>query len=104
MTTLITLVLAPLILLTLGFAVELLAGIRPLRDAQLSIAAGASAVIIVPAHDEEELLRDTLAKLKEAGGSARILVVADNCRDATAAARQGFCAGFCEKSFEIRAT
>ena len=49
----------------------------------------ASAGVVVPAHNEEELLPACLAALREAAGSVRIpvrlLVVADACTDQTAA-------------------
>ena len=86
MTLLLALILAPLIVLTLCFTIELLAGIRPLGQVSLPISSVARAVIIVPAHDEEAIIGNTLATLKAAAGSvAQILVVADNCADATAA-------------------
>jgi cellulose synthase/poly-beta-1,6-N-acetylglucosamine synthase-like glycosyltransferase len=84
-TLLIAPILAPLTLLTFCFAVELLAGIRPLRRRPVSVPARATAVIVVPAHDEAAIIGHRLAALKEAAGDrARILVVADNCTDATA--------------------
>jgi glycosyltransferase involved in cell wall biosynthesis len=49
----------------------------------------ARAGVVVPAHDEEELLPACLAALRSAAGAAgvpvRLLVVADACTDATAA-------------------
>jgi cellulose synthase/poly-beta-1,6-N-acetylglucosamine synthase-like glycosyltransferase len=83
-TILIALILAPLTLLTLCFAVELLCGLRALR-AQPAPAAGAiAATIIVPAHNEEAVIGENLALLKEHSSGAAILVVADNCTDSTA--------------------
>ena len=41
-------------------------------------------MIIVPAHDEATGLRQRLSALKEAASPARVLIVADNCRDTTA--------------------
>ena len=85
MTLLLALILAPLTVLTLCFAVELLVGIRPLDQSSLPSTSVARAVIVVPAHDEEAIIGNTLAALKSAtGGAAQILVVADNCSDATA--------------------
>jgi cellulose synthase/poly-beta-1,6-N-acetylglucosamine synthase-like glycosyltransferase len=84
-TVIVALLLAPLILLTFCFAIELFAGIRPLRPVAASSGRGGTAVIIVPAHDEEPILRDRLASLQDAAARrARIVVVADNCRDSTA--------------------
>lgn len=86
MTILIALILALPTLLTFCFAVELVAGLRPLRQAESASAAGCRAVIIVPAHNEAEVIGGTLAALKEAAGDhVRIFVVADNCTDDTAA-------------------
>jgi cellulose synthase/poly-beta-1,6-N-acetylglucosamine synthase-like glycosyltransferase len=85
-TILIALILALPTLLTFCFAIELLAGLRPLRQAEAPSAAGRRAVIVVPAHNEAEVIGGTLASLKEAAGNrVRILVVADNCTDDTAA-------------------
>jgi len=83
-TSLIALFLAPLTILTFCFAVEVFAGLRPLRRRHSSAVAG-DVVIVVPAHDEEAILEARLKSLCDAAGaSARILVVADNCSDSTA--------------------
>lgn len=85
MTILIALALAPLILLTFCFAVEVFSGLRPLHLAAVRPGAMASAVIVVPAHDEAAILRSRLTALKEAAADrARILLIADNCTDSTA--------------------
>ena len=83
-TFLIALVLAPLALLTFCFAVELFAGVKPLcREAAPD--ERASAVIVVPAHNEAAILEGKLSGLvTAASGRARILLVADNCTDSTA--------------------
>jgi cellulose synthase/poly-beta-1,6-N-acetylglucosamine synthase-like glycosyltransferase len=84
-TFLLALIIAPFTLLTLCFAVELFAGLKPLRRDPFPTLARPAAVIIVPAHDEEAVVAKKLLALKEAAaGLARILVVADNCRDRTA--------------------
>jgi cellulose synthase/poly-beta-1,6-N-acetylglucosamine synthase-like glycosyltransferase len=83
---LLALILAPFMILTLCFAAELLVGLAPLKPSSFHPASAPDAVIIVPAHDEEALIGSTIAGLMAAaGGLARILVVADNCSDATAA-------------------
>lgn len=83
----IALILAPFALLTFCFAIELFVGLRPLRPVDAPPAIDVSAVIVVPAHDEEPIIADTLTRLKGAAADrARILVVADNCTDSTAAA------------------
>lgn len=83
MTALVAIILAPLILLAAFFAIEVLAGLgRPRTELRPS---SASAVIVVPAHDEEAVIGEALVSLKEAlGERMRILVVADNCEDSTA--------------------
>jgi glycosyltransferase involved in cell wall biosynthesis len=84
-TLIIALVLAPFFLLTLCFAVEGFVGLRPLPDMP-SCAGPIAAVIIVPAHNEAQVLEPRLRRLKEAAeGCAPILLVADNCTDSTAA-------------------
>ena len=81
----IALLLAPLILLTCSFALELFLGIRPLAPFEQAPSNKPKTVVIVPAHDEEAILADRLVALREAAsGLARILVVADNCSDSTA--------------------
>lgn len=81
----IALILAPLTLLTLCIVVELVVGLRPLRPVAAGPANAPRVVVVVPAHDEQAILAGRLAVLKEAAsGQARILVVADNCSDATA--------------------
>jgi cellulose synthase/poly-beta-1,6-N-acetylglucosamine synthase-like glycosyltransferase len=73
-----------LAVLTAFFVVEVLAGL-PARAVRPRNGAKASAVIVVPAHDEELVIADTLRRLTEAlGEGMRILVVADNCTDLTA--------------------
>ena len=86
MTLLLALLLAPLSLLTLCFAVELFAGLRALPEpVHGPTPDGIRAVIVVPAHNEELILAERLSLLRDtAEGQARILVVADNCSDSTA--------------------
>lgn len=85
MTVLIALLLAPFAIVTACFATELFVGLRPLKPNSRSGRTDARAAIIVPAHDEASGLRPRLAALKEAAPPARVLVVADNCSDSTAA-------------------
>jgi glycosyltransferase involved in cell wall biosynthesis len=83
-TLIIAALLAPFILLTFCFGLEVFTGLRPLHEIPIDDQR-ASAVVIVPAHNEGAILADRLARLKDAvGESARILVVADNCSDSTA--------------------
>ncbi len=73
-------ILAPVVIVTAFFAVELLAGLARLERSHVA-ETGARAVIIVPAHDEQAVICRTVAGLTE----YRVLVVADNCLDETAA-------------------
>ncbi|TZG28020.1 glycosyltransferase family 2 protein [Sphingomonas montanisoli] len=69
---------------TLTFAVELALGLLPPRRSIAPIWQGRFAVII-PAHDEAAGIGPVLADLRQAlPKEARLLVVADNCRDDTA--------------------
>ena len=84
MTVLVAILLAPFAILTAFFTAEVVLGMRADRtDAGTS--SGTSAVIVIPAHDEVEVIGTTLQSLKAAlGEGMRVLVVADNCTDATA--------------------
>jgi cellulose synthase/poly-beta-1,6-N-acetylglucosamine synthase-like glycosyltransferase len=77
---------APLGIATAVFVVETTLGLIPLRRpnaAQISNAC--SAVVLIPAHDEAAGLAAILEQLSQRiGPHTRILVVADNCTDATA--------------------
>ena len=78
-------ILAPLVIVTAFFALEVLVGLRPLRSAAPAEAPDVSAVILIPAHDEEAVIDATVrAALAEASGEIGLLVVADNCTDCTA--------------------
>jgi cellulose synthase/poly-beta-1,6-N-acetylglucosamine synthase-like glycosyltransferase len=84
-TIILALLLAPFILLTFCFAIEVFAGLRPLQQPAAPTTPDVETVIVVPAHNEESILAANLASLKESAASqARILVVADNCTDSTA--------------------
>lgn len=84
MTALVAIFLAPFSVLTAFFALEVLAGLWAWRAGSI-IASEASAVIVVPAHDEAAVIGETLRSLRDAlGTNMRVLVVADNCTDSTA--------------------
>ena len=87
MTLVIAIFVAPFAVLTLCFALEVAVGLRPLRRLPTVRAdRPLEAVIVVPAHDEAAILKTRLLALKDAVRErARILVVADNCSDSTAA-------------------
>jgi hypothetical protein len=90
MTLLLGLILAPFALLTLCFAIEVVAGLRPLQCIEAHDADRPRAVVVVPAHDEEPIISASLAALKRAvGDRADILVIADNCSDSTAKLARG---------------
>ncbi len=72
---------------TLLYALEIAAAFPAARRPPLppADAPRPAAAILVPAHNEELVLRDTLAAILAAKGEKdRLLVVADNCTDATA--------------------
>ena len=84
MTFLVVILLAPFAILTAFFAVEIMLGLRPARS-EPPKGQKASAVIVIPAHDEAEVIGRTLQSLQSAlRHDMRILVIADNCTDATA--------------------
>ncbi|HET6942074.1 MAG TPA: glycosyltransferase family 2 protein [Sphingomicrobium sp.] len=84
MTALVAILLAPFALLTAFFALELIVGLWRSRAASRH-PTGASAVVVIPAHDEALVIGETLRSLQAAlGDRMRILVVADNCTDQTA--------------------
>jgi cellulose synthase/poly-beta-1,6-N-acetylglucosamine synthase-like glycosyltransferase len=84
--TLITLaIIAPVAILTGFFAVELFAGLPPLRE-ERAIRSSPRTAIIIPAHDEQAVIAQTLAGLPRNDSDFAVLVVADNCSDNTAAA------------------
>ena len=86
MTALVAILLAPFAVLTFFFLVEVLAGLPGLRPARFE-AKPASAVIVVPAHDEAEVIGETLRQLQGSlAPGMSVLVVADNCTDSTAEA------------------
>ena len=84
MTAVLAILLAPFAILIAFFIVEVLVGLRR------KVRAGgqpsyASAIIVVPAHDEAAVIGETLQSLSGAlGPNMRVLVVADNCTDSTA--------------------
>jgi cellulose synthase/poly-beta-1,6-N-acetylglucosamine synthase-like glycosyltransferase len=98
--TILTFVLvAPVAVLTGFFAVEIFAGLRPLRLAGYAEVGGTSAVIVIPAHDEEAVIASTVRDtMREAGTAALVLVVADNCMDRTAEVARGARASVLERS------
>jgi cellulose synthase/poly-beta-1,6-N-acetylglucosamine synthase-like glycosyltransferase len=71
-------------ILTAFFALEVFAGLRPLSSFLPPQRDFGPAVIVIPAHDEEAVIARTVTEtLAQSGGDFRLIVVADNCTDAT---------------------
>jgi cellulose synthase/poly-beta-1,6-N-acetylglucosamine synthase-like glycosyltransferase len=80
------LLLLPVALISAIFATEVAMGLLPARRAS-PIGRPTHIAIIIPAHDEEAGIADTVgALLADAPAGIRLLVVADNCGDQTAGA------------------
>lgn len=93
---------APFVLLTGAFAVEVIAGLAALPRRQRT-GGEASAAIVMPAHDEGTIIAETLRRLlPELPAGFRVLVVADNCRDDTAALARAAGAEVIERSDAAR--
>src|SRR4051794_20965676 len=84
--TIVTFVLvAPVTVLTALFAAEVFVGLRRLRPVEYAEVSGISAVIVIPAHDEDAVIERTVSEaIRVAGTNVLLLVVADNCTDRTA--------------------
>lgn len=79
------LILAPVVIVTAFFALEILVGLTPLKRA-IEGRVPVKVAIVVPAHNEEAAIASTIDHLKLAAGrTCSIVVVADNCSDGTAA-------------------
>lgn len=75
---------APLLLVTGFFSLEVLLGLFPTKFHGSPVMAP-DTVIVVPAHNEAAVIAGTLLRLKESlSRNMRILVIADNCSDETA--------------------
>ena len=64
--------------------IEIIAGILPAHRKDSDGAPQRDIAILVPAHNEDAVVADTVRNLKSKAGACRILVVADNCTDLTA--------------------
>lgn len=90
LTSLALILLAPLLLLNMFFALELGSGIPRLRKRHWNSPTGRTGIIL-PAHNEEQVIARTLTDLVAVSdGKFDILVVADNCSDQTAAIARAF--------------
>ena len=83
-TALVAILLAPFAILTAFFLLEVGCGL--LRFGRVTaVDRKSSAIVVIPAHDEAAVIARTLESLKQSlREGIRILVVADNCTDATA--------------------
>ena len=95
------LIATPFIAILFYLALELSFGIRPLRAA-LPVDPGLRLAILIPAHDEAGGIAETVEALRRDAPSAQILVVADNCSDATAALARGAGAEVVEREDALR--
>lgn len=78
--------LLPMLVLAGLLFVQATAAAAPARRRRVGRTARPSIAVLVPAHDEGEGIRDTLASIQaQLARGDRLLVVADNCTDATAA-------------------
>ena len=85
MTALVAILLLPLAILTAFFLLEVACGL-PRTERPTPVGGSASAVVVIPAHDEAAVIVQTLNALEAVlRDGIRILVVADNCTDSTAA-------------------
>lgn len=92
---------APVAAMLGWFALETGLGLVPLRRPALAGPVPATA-ILVPAHDEAGGIAATVTALRAAAPGARVLVVADNCSDQTAALARGAGAEVAERSDPAR--
>lgn len=77
-------VLLPAATVTTVFLIETLCGLLPFRRETFAVKPF-SVAIVMPAHDEAACIAVTIAMLRAEAPEARLLVVADNCSDETAA-------------------
>src|SRR5436190_13448956 len=74
------------------FCLEVLLSLWPRRKrAPFGLPAGARVAVLIPAHNEQAVIGATLRTLMPAiPGGSRVVVVADNCSDATATIARDF--------------
>jgi cellulose synthase/poly-beta-1,6-N-acetylglucosamine synthase-like glycosyltransferase len=92
--------LAPIFVMSMVFAIETALGLWPLRARPTGAATTGQprVAVIVPAHDEEVGIAATIsALLSDLPSGGRLLVVADNCSDLTAAMARQAGAGVIER-------
>lgn len=82
-----------ILLPTLFLSIELIIGLyyRGTNKNMANNSGVDNAYIVIPAHNEEKIIKDTLTKLKrEIVSLSKVLVIADNCTDATASIAKSF--------------
>jgi len=66
------------------FFIQIVCGIFPGKSLSISVLEAASIVILIPAHNEEEILANTIKSvLPHLEANDQVLVIADNCSDHT---------------------
>lgn len=96
------LVVVPLAASLLYLGTELLLGLFPLATASASLSPPPRILLLVPAHDEAAGIGATVMALRTVIPAADILVIADNCRDETAAAARAAGARVAERDDPTR--
>ncbi|MBX7539396.1 glycosyltransferase family 2 protein [Qipengyuania sphaerica] len=84
LTVLSWLLVTPFLLSLSYLVIELAAGLYPTRVRGGVEDALENLAILIPAHNEQHVIGDTIGELKRTASFARIVVVADNCSDRTA--------------------
>lgn len=83
-------VLALPLMMTTVFLVEIIAGLPTISSPRVAELAGQRVTLLMPAHDEAQILDAIIDRLSpELDGWARLVVVADNCIDDTAVIARG---------------
>jgi hypothetical protein len=84
------------------FSAEVFAGLRPRRPT-LGEGPDVQLAVVIPAHNEALLIADTVkAVRKQIGSTTRLVVIADNCSDATAELARTAGAAVAERKDQLR--
>jgi cellulose synthase/poly-beta-1,6-N-acetylglucosamine synthase-like glycosyltransferase len=93
----------PVFVATAVIVAEIFAAVLPARRSRVAAGARPRCAVLVPAHDEEGGIGRTLAAIRpQLVDSDRILVVADNCTDGTAAVAASAGAEVVERTDPVR--
>ena len=91
MTALILLILVGPAIVTVAFTIQMAAGLRRQKVANDRLCGAVRTVVVMPANNEAFIIGATLTRLlPELEGWAKLLIVADNCSDETAAIGRSF--------------